>query len=141
MADTLKTLGNLVKLAKKNVEDLQKQIAETMAAIDHLSQQIQILQNKIESEAKAAGIEPFLLATFDRFKHKTEKEIKTHQTKRHALQQHEASLREHLAEEFATQKRYEILLERKTKEQQKRIEKAQQTQLDEIAATTHQQKQ
>jgi len=141
MADTLKTLENLVKLAKKNVEDLQKQIAETVAAIAHLSQQIQTLENTIDREAKAAGLEPFLLATFDKFKQKTEKDIKKHHAQRQELMHHEAALRNQLAEEFATQKRYEILLERKMLEKRKRIEKSQQTQLDEIAATTHQQKQ
>lgn len=140
MADDIQTLGNLVKLAKKQVEDLQKQIAETLTAIEGLTFKINSLEEKLKIEAEAAGTEPFLLSAFDKFKKKTEKEIETLTQQRLELLHHEAALREGLNEEFATQKRYEILLERKEDEKRKRIEKAQQGQLDEIAATAHQNK-
>ena len=137
MADTIQTLENLVKLAKKNVEDIQKQIAETMAAIEALTLKIKSLQQKLEDERKAADTDPFLLSALDKFTQKTDKEIKKYRQNRAELQKHEAALRDQLAEEFATQKRYEILLERKILEKRKRIEKAQQNQLDEIAGTAH----
>lgn len=140
MADTLKTLDNLVRLAKKNVEDIQKQIVEVQTAIEGHALKIRSLQKKLEDEAVAAGTDPMLLTALSRFTEKTEKDIKERQGKLAALRQHEAVLRDQLTEEFATQKRYEILLERKQLERKKRIEKAHQGQFDEVAATTHRKK-
>lgn len=136
MADTIKTLDNLVRLAKKNVEDIQKQIAEVQTAIEGHVLKIRSLQKKIEDEGEAAGTDPMLLTALSRFTEKTEKDIKERQGKVQALRQHEAQLRDQLTEEFATQKRYEILYERKLLEEKQRIQKAQQDQLDEVAATT-----
>ncbi len=136
MADTIKTLDNLVRLAKKNVEDIQKQIAEVQTAIEGHVLKIRSLQKKIEDEGVAAGTDPMLLTALSRFTEKTEKDIKERQGKVQALRQHEAQLRDQLTEEFATQKRYEILYERKLLEEKQRIQKAQQDQLDEVAATT-----
>ena len=136
MADTIKTLDNLVRLAKKNVEDIQKQIAEVQTAIEGHVLKIRSLQKKIEDEGEAAGTDPMFLTALSRFTEKTEKDIKERQGKVQALRQHEAQLRDQLTEEFATQKRYEILYERKLLEEKQRIQKAQQDQLDEVAATT-----
>lgn len=140
MADTIQTLENLVKLAKKNVEDIQKQIAETLAGIEAFTLKIVTLEKKLEDERKAADTDPFLLVALDRFSKKAEKEITDHKKRRKELQKHEAALRAQLTEQFAEQKRYEILLERKILEKRKRIEKAQQNQMDEIAGTAHQNK-
>ncbi|MBA44743.1 MAG: hypothetical protein CMF62_12190 [Magnetococcales bacterium] len=140
MADTIKTLDNLVRLAKKNVEDIQKQIAEVQTAIEGHVLKIRSLQKKIEDEGEAAGTDPMLLTALSRFTEKTEKDIKERQGKVQALRQHEAQLRDQLTEEFATQKRYEILYERKLLEEKQRIQKAQQDQLDEVAATSQRNK-
>lgn len=140
MADTIKTLDNLVRLAKKNVEDIQKQIAEVQTAIEGHVLKIRSLQKKIEDEGVAAGTDPMLLTALSRFTEKTEKDIKERQGKVQALRQHEAQLRDQLTEEFATQKRYEILYERKQLEEKQRIQKAQQDQLDEVAATSQRNK-
>ena len=140
MADTIKTLDNLVRLAKKNVEDIQKQIADVQTAIEGHVLKIRSLQKKIEDEGVAAGTDPMLLTALSRFTEKTEKDIKERQGKVQALRQHEAQLRDQLTEEFATQKRYEILYERKLLEEKQRIQKAQQDQLDEVAATSQRNK-
>ena len=140
MADTIKTLDNLVRLAKKNVEDIQKQIAEVQTAIEGHVLKIRSLQKKIKDEGEAAGTDPMLLTALSRFTEKTEKDIKERQGKVQALRQHEAQLRDQLTEEFATQKRYEILYERKLLEEKQRIQKAQQDQLDEVAATSQRNK-
>ena len=140
MADTIKTLDNLVRLAKKNVEDIQKKIAEVQTAIEGHVLKIRSLQKKIEDEGEAAGTDPMLLTALSRFTEKTEKDIKERQGKVQALRQHEAQLRDQLTEEFATQKRYEILYERKLLEEKQRIQKAQQDQLDEVAATSQRNK-
>jgi len=140
MADTIKTLDNLVSLAKKNVEDIQKQIAEVQTTIEGHVLKIRSLQKKIEDEGEAAGTDPMLLTALSRFTEKTEKDIKERQGKVQALRQHETQLRDQLTEEFATQKRYEILYERKLLEEKQRIQKAQQDQLDEVAATSQRNK-
>lgn len=140
MADTIKTLENLVRLAKKNVEDIQKQIAEVQTAIEGHALKIRSSQKKIDDEAVAAGTDPMLLTALSRFTEKIEKEIRERQGKLITLRQHEAQLRDELTEEFATQKRYEILLERKMLERKKRVQKKQQDQLDEVATTTQRSK-
>ena len=137
MADTINTLDNLVRLAKKNVEDIQKQITEVQTAIEGHTRKILSLEKKILEEGEAAGTDPMMLLALNRFTTKTDKEIAELKGKRLKLMKHEAALRDQLTEQFAEQKRYEILLERKKLERKQRIQKAQQDQLDEVAATSH----
>lgn len=134
MADHIKTLENILKLSKKQVEDTQKKIAEVLSSIEAFSLGIKKLNWTLEEEVEAAGTDPYFLSILDKFTQKTKKKIAEHTEKRKQLLQYEVQLREELGEEFATQKRYEILLERQQLALRKRLEKAQQAQLDEIAA-------
>ncbi len=135
MADNIKTLNNLLKIAKKSVEDTQKSIAQVLAAISGHEQQIAQLQKKIKDEGVYAGSDPQMMIALDMFTKRSKADIKELAEKRMKLLNHEAQLREELSKNFAEEKRYQILLERKQAESKKLHDKKQQQQLDEIAAT------
>lgn len=137
MAGKIETLKNLKKIAHHKVEDVQKQLGETLAAMENLALQIAALENRIAEEEANLGEDLDMRAHFERFEKRSRDKIKNLEDEIKTLRQHEAHLREELAEHFAEEKRYQILLERKEEEQRKARAKKSQAQLDEIAATRH----
>lgn len=134
MADKIDTLKNLRKIARHKVDEVQKELAQTLATMTHLADKISHLESCIEKEEVAAADDLAMRGHFERFEKRTRDEIKKLEDEIRTLRQHEAHLRAQLAEHFAEEKRYQILLERKQQELQKEQAKKTQAQLDEIAA-------
>lgn len=140
MADKIQTLENLKKIAHHKVEEVQKELGETAAAIAHLADKATKKEQAIKHEEENMPDDLDMRAHFERFEKRARVEINTIQDEILTLRQHEAHLRDQLAEHFAEEKRYKILLERKQAELKKEREKKNQSQLDEIAAERHTQK-
>ena len=135
MAGKISTLKNLEKIAHHKVERVQKELAQVLSAMDTLAHKIVILKDKIAHEASSLSDDVHMLTYFDRFEKRTKGEIKKIEGEIQTLRQHEAQLRSELAENFAEEKRYKILLDRKIEQQKKEQAKKHQVQLDEIASS------
>lgn len=140
MADKISTLKNLEKIAHQKVERVQKELVQVLSAMDTLAHKVVALKDQIAHEASSLGDDVHMLTYFDRFEKRTKNEIKKIEGEIQTLRQHEAHLRSELAENYAEEKRYKILLDRKIEQQKKEQAKKNQVQLDEIASTraTHQ---
>ena len=137
MTDKIDTLKNLENIAHHKVENVQKELTQTIAAQEQLASRIAETQNQILQEEKLLGDNIHLHSYFEPFEKRSQQKIKQLEEEIQALQQHEASLRTQLAEHFAEEKRYQILLARKQAELKKEQDKKNQAQMDEIAASSH----
>lgn len=137
MAGKIDTLRNLKKIAHHKVEDTQKELTQTLSTMELLAQKTAKIQTNIEKEETSLADDMDMRGHFERFEKRSRDEIKKLEDEIRTLQQHEAHLRNELAEHFAEEKRYQVLLERKEEEQRKERAKKSQAQLDEIAAGRH----
>lgn len=127
-----KSLQTLAKLAKSEVEKLQKELAELLKQEDLLKSDILRLQNAILSEAQIASTNPELGRNFPAFLQATKKKIELAQNKLSALLQRIAKKRDQLGEAFSEQKKFEIVMQNKLLEKIKEEQRKETIMLDEV---------
>ena len=135
MTDKIDTLKNLEKIAHHKVEDVQKELTQTLSAQAHLATRISATEQQILQEEDALAEDIHMRSYFEQFEKRCREKITKLEEEIQTLQQHEAYLRAQLADHFAEEKRYQILLQRKQEELKKEKDKKNQAQMDEIAAT------
>ncbi len=124
---------SLIKLARFQVEELQRQMADVDAARQRLHAQVEKLDADVERERKLAETNPDAAATFGAYS----QAMKTRKQNIHVslsdIDVQAESLREELREAFEQLKKYELLEERRQAAQQARERASEQAELDEIA--------
>lgn len=136
MANKIKTLNNLQRLAKHKVEEAQKELAAIQKNIMQLDQNINTVEEKITKEATLSDTDLTLKSMYPHFLKRAQVQIKQLQTEKEAQQEAFSAQQAVLRTHFTEEKRYAILLENALKEQHKQQQKAAQKQLDEIASRT-----
>ncbi len=132
-----KTLEQLLKLSTHKVEQKQQDIAKLMAAQQALENDQRTAREqlmKVVQEA-AAHDDLNMLQQAGNYSDRVRDEIQQMQKGLGLLAEQLTLARNQLREHFAEQKRYEILLEQKRTEAARALNKKQQNELDEIAAT------
>jgi flagellar export protein FliJ len=124
---------SLIKLARFQVEELQRQMADADRARDRLRQQVEKLDADLVRERKTAASNPEAAATFGAYASamKTRKEnLKVSLTD---IDRQAETVRNDLQAAFEQLKKYELLEERRQAALQARERAAEQAELDEIA--------
>jgi flagellar export protein FliJ len=132
----MKSLKILIKLHKKKLDDLTKQINNLENRKDKLNISLKKLQEQILSELKKfMGTEyVFMLDNYMKSSEDKEQKLKT-QIKQ--LEEQILGLRDQLAEQFAELKKFEIALENRLKAEQEVIRKSEVKALDEFNTIKH----
>lgn len=132
----MSTLSTLHKVAKRAVDEKQRQIAELLGVMKQMEEREAELKAKMDSEHKVAmrAQDVFLLSQAGMFKEMADAEIKDIYEARRDAEKILAERREELTELYAEQRRYEILMERKAAEEKRLRAKKEQDALDESAA-------
>ncbi len=136
----MKTLQTLVRLAKFNVDDKRRVLAEVMAQVDAVQNRINALEASVEHERKVASESPDLGPVFGQFAAKARDERTGMEKQLKALQPYVDQAREQLAEAFEEQKKYEITKERRDETERLDLDKKDQAALDEVGLQAHRQK-
>jgi len=126
----MKTLRTLIKLHKKQIDDLITEINDFDQQKDTLEQNLQNLLEQVNKEIAefAAGDYAFMLDKFLTSSKHNEKKIKDKISK---LIEHLESLREELYAQFSELKKYEIALQNRLLEEQEALKKYEMKILDE----------
>jgi len=130
----MKTLNTLIRLHKRTLDELRRNMASLEGQKDKLHQSIKSLQNELEKEVKLAGLQAEMANFFGEFA----KRIRGRQDMLHGeiknIDVKIAELNKEIFAEFTELKKYEIArenLKQKMAEEEKRKETLM---LDEIAA-------
>jgi len=129
----MKSLRTLIKLTKANVEEKQKSLADSVSAQDQVKLRLTKTQSDLENEKESASKNPELATNFGAYVEATLAKIARIKFEIADLEKIIELKREALREAFAEQKRYEIALDIKLKEQADRENKLEQNKNDEIA--------
>lgn len=129
------TLATLVKLSEHKIEDVQKNVRVVRDNIANVEQKRLALLEAVArgGEMAAAANDVTMLTQAAAFAQSARKQEEALVAKRRELEEELEALMERLRAEFATQKRYETLLQRERLRAKKRREAKQQAQLDEVA--------
>jgi len=136
----MKTLQTLVRLAKFNVDDKRRVLAEVMAQVDAVQHRIETLEQSVEHERQIAFETPELGPVFGQFASKAKGERMAMEQQLVALQPYVEQARDQLAEAFEEQKKYEITKDRRDEDQRLDLDKKDQVVLDEVGLQLHRQK-
>jgi len=136
----MKTLETLVRLAKFNVDDKRRVLAEVMAQVDAVHDRMETLETSVEHERRIALDSPELGPVFGQFAAKAKAEREAMEQQLIALQPYIDQAREQLAEAFEEQKKYEITKERQDEAERLDLDKKDQAVLDEVGLQGHRQK-
>lgn len=136
----MKTLDTLVRLAKFNVDDKRRVLAEVMAQVDAVQARIDALDESVERERKVAFETPALGPTFGQFAAKAKADRAVMEQQLVELQPYVDQAREQLAEAFEEQKKYEITKDRQDENERLEQDKKDQVVLDEVGLQAHRQK-
>lgn len=139
MADTLKTLGTLVKMAEQKLEEKQQQITHLEGEIAKIDAQVAELDRSVSEgyqKAQAAG-DSMLYEQATGYAHRAEAKKEELDMSKQALVMLQEQCREELREQFLEKKRYQELHKtERLKREAKRNKKAQAA-LDDVAALRH----
>lgn len=133
----MKTLQSLHKIASQKVDKIQEEIAKLLGVMQQMDDREKQLLQQVDYEynnAQQAGDDALLYSFAGRFSQKAKDEVADIQAARQDAQGILAQKREKLRIQFAEQKRYEILIERKEAEMKKAKAKKEQADLDEVSA-------
>jgi len=136
----MKTLETLVRLAKFNVDDKRRVLAEVMAQVDAVQARIDALARSVEHERQIAFDTPALGPTFGQFAAKAKADREAMEQQLAALQPYVDQAREQLAEAFEEQKKYEITKDRQDENGRLELDRKDQAVLDEVGLQSHRQK-
>lgn len=134
------SLPTLIKLAKHRVDNVQKQLAATQAAIDALDADLAALEAEVlrGGEVAAEANDPAVFAQAAAYVKRAKKAKEQMLAQRAQLEAIQAQQRTWLQEHYAEQKRYETLHQRQEMAAKKAREAKQQKALDEAAAVVWQ---
>ncbi len=124
---------SLIKLARFQVEELQRQMADVDRARERLRAQIGRLDNDVERERKLAASDPEAGATFGAYAAAMKTRKENIQVSLADIDRQADTLRGELQDAFEQLKKYELLEERRLAAMEARERAAEQAELDEIA--------
>ncbi|MEQ9487388.1 MAG: flagellar export protein FliJ [Alphaproteobacteria bacterium] len=136
----MKTLKTLVRLAKFNVDDKRRVLAEVMAQVDAVQSRIDALEASVEHERKVASETPDLGPVFGQYAARAKADRTTMEKQLEALQPYVDQARDQLAEAFEEQKKYEITKDRRDEADRQDLDRKDQAVLDEVGLQAHRQK-
>ncbi len=129
----MKTYKTLIKLAKQETDKLRRIMADMDNQVVQLDALSDRLDEQLQYEMDNAVKHPEMGGFFGNFsKHIQVRKEKLAKEKATLLAEMD-KLRDAIAERFAEQKKYEIILERKIEVQKKKVEKREGEMLDEVA--------
>jgi flagellar export protein FliJ len=136
----MKGLTTLIRLHKRNLDDLRRQMVILENEETQLQQAVVTLQQELESEIKLAAAKPEMSSFFGEFA----KRIRNRQEKiRQEIKEVETKIRklnDEIAEEFTELKKFEIALENAKNRAKSEENRKETLMLDEIAAQQYQKK-
>lgn len=134
MADSIKTLETLTRLAEKKVEEQQKDIAALRRVIEDMNTRKRHLISSIDAEYSAANVsnDMEVIQMSGNYHRRAEAELLDIKEAMIDAEKIMAEKRSALQKLFAEQKRYEILHTRRLEERHKEQLKAEQSAMDEI---------
>ena len=136
----MKHLKTLIKFAKVEVEQYQKDLIFVLAKMDSLDMAQNALDNSRQAERQKATDQPDYAPDFGKFLMLYAQKVKQIDAEKLALQAEIDIAQDKLATAFATEKRFQILLDKHNAAEVSAENIRQQKQLDEVATIMHQQK-
>lgn len=124
---------SLIKLARFQVEELQRQMADVDAARDRLRAQVEKLDSDLTREKKLADSNPEAAATFGAYAAAMKTRKANLQTSLAEIDRQAETIRGELQDAFEQLKKYELLEERRQAAIRAKEQAAEQAELDEIA--------
>ena len=136
----MKHLQTLIKLAKVEVEQCQKDLNSVLAKMDSLDMARNALDKSRQTERQKTIDHPDFSPDFGKFLMLYAQKVKQIDAEKATLQTEIDIAQDKLATAFATEKRFQILLDNHNATEVKAENDQQQKQLDEVATIMYQQK-